>query len=51
MQVALDPAALGVSARGDPGHGLAQLLRLLAQVVECGLQRGVEPGVVQREDA
>ena len=46
VQVALHPAALGVAAGHDAGPGLAQLVGLLAQLVQRGLQRGVQPRVV-----
>ena len=49
VQVALDPAALGVAAGHDAGPGLAQLVGLLAQLVEGRLQGGVELGVVERQ--
>ena len=49
MEVALHPAPLGVRGGHDPRPGLAQLVGLLAQLVEGRLQRGVQPGVVQRQ--
>ena len=49
VQVALDAAALGVAAGHDARPRLAQLVGLLAHLVERGLQRGVELRVVQRE--
>ena len=49
VQVALHPAALRVAAGDDPGPGPAQLLGLPAQLVEGGLEVGVELGVVERE--
>ena len=49
VQVALDPAPFRVARCHDPRAGLAQLVGLLAQLVERGLQRGVELGVVQGE--
>ena len=49
VQVALHPAALGVAAGHDAGPGLAQLVGLLAQLVQGGLQRGVELDVVEGE--
>ena len=47
VQVALDPTAFGVAAGHDPGPGLAQRIRLLADLVQRRLQRGVELGVVE----
>ena len=47
VEVALDPAPLGVAAGHDPGPRLAQLVGLLAQLVQRGLQGGVELGVVE----
>ena len=47
VEVALDPAPLGVAAGDDPGPRLAQVVGLLAQLVERGLERGVELGVVE----
>ena len=47
VQVALDPASFGVAAGHDPGPGLAQRVRLLADLVQRGLQGGVELGVVE----
>ena len=47
VQVALDPTAFGVAAGDDPGPRLAQRVGLLADLVQRGLQRGVELGVVE----
>jgi hypothetical protein len=47
VQVAFHPAAFGVPAGDDAGPRFAQLVRLLAQRVQRGLQRGVELGVVE----
>ena len=47
VEVALDPAPFGVPAGDDPRPGLAQGVRLLAHLVQRGLQRGVELGVVE----
>ena len=49
VQVALDAAALGVAARDDPRARRTKLVGLAAQLVERGLQRRVELGVVERE--
>ena len=47
VQVALDPAALGVAAGDDAGPRRAQLVRLLAQLVQRGLQGRVQLRVVE----
>ena len=49
VQVALDAPPLGVGRPRPPGPGGAQLLRLASQLVERGLQRGVQLHVAQRE--
>ena len=49
VQVALDPAALGVAGRDDAGPRFAQLVGLLAQLIQGGLQGGVELHVVEGE--
>jgi hypothetical protein len=49
VQVALDATPLGVGRAHHPGAGGAQLLCLAVQLVERGLQRGVQLHVAQRE--
>ncbi len=46
MQVALHPAALGVTACHDPGPGFAQRVGLLAQFVQGGRQSRIELRIV-----
>ena len=47
VQVALDPAPFGVAAGHDPRPRLAERVRLLAHLVQGGLQCGVELRVVE----
>ena len=49
VQVPLDATTFGVTARDDARPRLAELVRLLADLVQGGLQGGVELGVVQGE--
>ena len=49
VEIALDPPPFGVAARHDPRPGLAEGVRLLAQLVERGLERRVELRIVERQ--
>ncbi len=49
VDVALDPAALGVGGRHQPGPGRPQLVVGAPEVVQRRLQRGVQRPVVQHD--